>query len=380
MKKLNRGWLFLAVSTLSLLLWWQGLPPAVSKPVVQLQSQPALEQVVPFGKPTKISLQAVGSTGQPLPDAQMQLRLLTPPKTPWLTSDFPIVEGTTLLELNAPAPGGTLRFEQTLPIRGQYQLEVQVAPRVPGAFPAFAQTLQFSIPENPIKYRNLAILVTILLLVGFGGGWVLAGNQQTRPGEIVPERVRLVLSGAIILAIAVLLIVNLSAERASSHSSGEHGGGSASLAANAEHQSGDILARLSGDQQATVGKMATQTVEVRNAVTDSPVTNVRVRVQAIALEDKEVMFAYEGQPDANGQLTWQEQFFDGAPHRVSAEVMPVQGAEGEFQPFQVSHEVEVAAIAPPLSVRLITLFYFTAVFAVGLMVGLFWHRRPRLRV
>lgn len=380
MKKLNRGWLIWALSMLTLLLWWKGVPPAVSQPTVQIQSQPALDQVIPFTEPTKFSLQAVNPAGQPLSDAQMHLRLLAPPKTPWLSSDFPIVEGTTLLELEASAPNGRMQFEQTLPIRGQYQLDMQVAPGVPGAFQAFEQTLQVSIPENPVKYRNLAILLTILLLVGFGGGWVLAGNQQARSGEVASEPVRLLLSGAILVAIAVLLIVNLSAEQASSHNSVDHGGKLASSTDLAEEQSGEIIARLWGDQQVAVGKTATQTVQVRDAVTDNPVTNVILKVQAIALEDQAVMFAYQGQLDANGQLTWQEQFFDGAPHRVSAEVMPAQGSGQKFQPFQVSHEVEVQAIAPPIYVRLITLFYFTAVFAVGLIAGLFWHRRSRLPV
>lgn len=119
-------------------------------------------------------------------EAEAQVSLLTPSKTPWLTSDFPIVEGTPLLTFTDVAPAGELTFEPVLPIRGQYQMEVAVTPRVTGAFEPFEQTLTFSVPENLVKYRNAAILVAVLLLAGLGSGWVLAAPavQQSQGVEV----------------------------------------------------------------------------------------------------------------------------------------------------------------------------------------------------
>ena len=105
-------------------------------------------------------------------------------------------------------------------------------------------------------------------------------------------------------------------------------------------------------------------------------TNVRVGVESVALESNALMFAYQGTLDNTGKLIWQKQFFDGAPHSVTATVTPVENSSREFTPLQVSQEIEVEGIAPPLLVRLISLLYFTLIFVVGLSTG-FWVKRRK---
>ncbi len=186
MKKRNTALLFAAISVVSLTNWLLPSPSVASSPTVQLKTEPSLDKVLPSSEPVKLTLQAVDAQGQLLSNANLQLQLLTPAPTPWLTSDFPIVEGTKLLEFNATAPSGKSQFEQVMPIRGTYQLQAKVTPFVAGAFKPFEQTLTFSVPEKPVKYRNVAILAAILLVAGFGGGWVIGGKQTIEPGEIAP--------------------------------------------------------------------------------------------------------------------------------------------------------------------------------------------------
>ncbi|MGK7894996.1 MAG: hypothetical protein AB4372_15595 [Xenococcus sp. (in: cyanobacteria)] len=71
-----------------------------------------------------------------------------------------------------------------------------------------------------------------------------------------------------------------------------------------------------------------------------------------------------------------EKIFDGAPHSVTATVSPVENSSEQFEPLQVSQEIEVEGIAPPLVVRFISLFYFTLIFLVGLTAG-FWGRKSK---
>jgi hypothetical protein len=366
MKNLKYVGLALVASFVCVFLWFNPLPSQASQPTVQVQTEPALSQVVPDEAPVRIALQAVDATGQPLSNVGFQLQLLTPAKTPWFTSDFPIVEGTKLLELNAKAPSGKLEFEQVMPIRGNYTLKAQVTPLAAGAFKSFEQSLQLSVPENAVKYRNAAILIGILILAGVGSGWVIGGNQTVQDGEVAPQPIRLLLSAATVVAIAVLLFVNISAELASAHSSGE------TLAATAPsvRRSQDLEIRLLGDRQATVGQLANQTIQVVNAKTGNPELNVIVNAKSIALEDNKQMFAYQGRTDEQGQLTWNEQFFDGAPHQVVAEVTPPNGIA-----LQVSHEVEVEGIEPPLYIRFISLGYYTGIFVLSLLAGIWFHRR-----
>lgn len=353
------------------LVWLSKLTPAVSQSTVQLQTTPPLEEVIADDTVVKFQLQAIDTNEKPLADANLKVRILAPAKTPWFTSDFPIVEGTELLELEAIAPQGNLAFEQVLPIRGNYTVEVAANPQVTGGFESFQQSLTFSVPENAVKYRNFGILAVILLGVGFGSGWIVGGDRTVREGEIAPQPVRMLLSGMTVVAIAVLLLVNSRAEVAASNL--EISAVADSVAAVAQNEA--IQVELLGDTQAVVGRSATKAVKITNP-NGEPTTDVRVDVKSVALESDALMFAYQGTPDATGKLIWQEQFFDGAPHRVTATVTPVATASEPFEPLQVSQDIEVEGIAPPLLVRFISLLYFTLIFVVGLIAG-FWGRRHK---
>lgn len=150
------------------------------QPSVRLVTNPPISQVLPFKadtatppSPVHFTLQAVDGVGEPLENASIRLQLLTPPKNPFFPTDFPVVEGTELLDIAAVASQGKLQFQQMLLIRGTYKLLVDVTPLTGNTFSPFRQTLTLSVPEHGVKYRNFGILAVILLLVGLGGGLVL---------------------------------------------------------------------------------------------------------------------------------------------------------------------------------------------------------------
>ncbi|MBR8828392.1 MAG: hypothetical protein DSM107014_10925 [Gomphosphaeria aponina SAG 52.96 = DSM 107014] len=364
MRKNKYGSLTLMVIFVSLMIWLWKSTPVVSQPTVKIQIEPPLEQVIPDATLVKFQLQALDASGGIYNDALIGVHISAPRKTPWFTSDFPIVEGTELLALEAYAPKGKLEFEQVLPIRGNYELAVTVTPEVTGSYAPFEQSLKINVPENPVKYRNFAVLAVILLTIGAFSGWILGGDQTIAATEIAPQPVRMLLSGVTLLAIAALLLVNFSAEmaEATSHSHPETGEVISSSPRIEKNETMQL--EILGDTKAVVGKLATQTVKITNPSTGEPITDVQINLQSVANESNGLMFAYQAMPDLNGQFTWKEQFFDGAPHIITANVMQLQ----------VSHEIEVEGIAPPLSVRLISLLYFTLIFVVGLSAG-FWGKR-----
>ena len=356
------------------------------KSSVRVTTEPPISQVLPFEaeaftplgsnqapSPVRLTLQAVDVNGQPLENAQVHLQILTPPKNPWFTTDFPIVEGTKLLDIEAIAPQGKLQVQQTLPIRGTYKLLVNVTPTVTNAFTPIQQTLTLAIPENQLKYRYLAILVAILLIVGLGGGLVIGGKQQIKPGEIAPQQVRLLLSGLVVVAIASLLIVNISAEMAESHAHESPHAYQMQTTPDVVNSSG-LKLQISGDNHALVGKVANLQVQAIDTKTNQPATDVVFNVKTTQLEDNWQAFAYQGIPDSSGKLAWQQQFFDGATHKLEVEVSPQPNTARQFQPFKANLEIEVESVAPPLGVRLIGLAYFTGIVVVGLAIGL-WLRR-----
>ena len=232
-----------------------------------------------------------------------------------------------------------------------------------------------------MKYRNFGILVTILLIVGVVGGLAIGERQQLQLGEIAPQRVRLLLSGAIVVAIAALLFVNVSAEIAQSGMSMPMSHMSEPTPSSEQPstiQSGELQLRLSGDVSATVGQPANFQVNVIDPKTSQPVADVFLKIQATQLEDNWLAFAYQGVPDPTGNFKWQQQFFDGAPHKIEVEVAPQANAARQFQPFQVAKTIEVEGVAPPLSVRSIVLAYLTGVVVVGLLLGI-WLRRNKVK-
>ncbi|MCG9890420.1 MAG: hypothetical protein MH252_05040 [Thermosynechococcaceae cyanobacterium MS004] len=379
MSKFKRSLLIGIISLMGVVLYgWVGVSQS-RQPSVRLTTRPAISQITPFEAeatdrqmPVELTLQAVNQSGQPVENAKLHLQMLTPAKTPWFTTDFPISEGTTLLEMEAQAPKGELKLQQMLPIRGTYKLQVNVTPVAPNAFAPFQQTLTLAVPENGVKYRNLAVLVILLLTVGLGGGWVIGSKQPIQPGELAPQRVRLLLSGLIVMAIAVLLFVNISAELAQSQRSMAVSHGTEELPAARQPAMlnvQELEMKLSGDTDSTVGQLTSFQVRVMDTKTKQPATDVGLRVTTTQLENNWVLFAYQGIPDRTGTLAWKQQFFDGAPHSIEVTAIPQKETQRSLQPLQVSQNILVEGVAPPFLTRLISLAYFVGIVVVGLLIG-----------
>jgi hypothetical protein len=356
-----------------------------SQSQVLLTTNPPLAKILPFEagtdreqSPVKFTLQAVDAGGKLLNNALIKLQISTPPPNPFLTTDFPIVEGTKLLEMEANAPNGKLEFEQMLPIRGNYQIQVNVSPLVANAFGSYQQTLNLNVRENPVKYKYFAIIAGILLSLGLLGGWVIGGQGEMKEGEIAPQSVRLLLTALTVVAIVTLLFINITAEVAEAHSDGhEH---KTEKIAPSINQSQGMEIKITGDKMATVGKLANLAFEVKDSATGAAIKDVGLRVKAIALEDNLTVFAYEGFPNSEGKLMWREQFFDGAPHKVEVEAISLPESPRQFSAVKVGQFVEVEGIAPPMYIRLIGLFYFTAIVGIGMAIGLLIQHKRELPV
>jgi hypothetical protein len=338
---------------------------------VLLTTNPSLEKILPFEagtdreqSPVKFTLQAVDAGGKLLKNALIKLQISTPPRNHFLSTDFPIVEGTRLLELEAAAPNGKLEFEQMLPIRGNYQIQINVSPLVANAFASYEQTLNLNVRENPVKYKYFAVIAAILLSLGLLGGWVIGGQEEIKDGEIAPQSVRLLLSALTVVAIVTLLFINITAEVAEAHG-------------DAHNHTNE---KITGDKMATVGRLANLAVEVKDSTIGAAIKDVGLRVKAIALEDNLTVFAYQGFPNAEGKLIWQEQFFDGAPHKVEVEAISLPESSRQFPAVKVAQLVEVEGIAPPMYIRLIGLFYFTAIVGMGMAIGLLIQHKRELPV
>lgn len=348
------------------------------QPMLRLTTDPPLSQIRPFEaeahtpqSPVRLTVEAMDATGQRLQNSRLHLTLLAPSKTPWFPTDFPLVEGTTVFDIEAEAPTGVMQIQSMLPIRGTYQLQTSVVSSEVEAIAPVQQTFPLAIAESAVKYRNFAILAVILLAVGFGGGWIIGDRQPTQPGATVPERVRLLLSGAILVAIATLLVLNFMAGAANSHS--DHA--PVSPTAPASQSEAGIRANIIGDRGAIVGVPASLAVEVLDAQTQQPIQDVNLDIAIAPAGEDWVALAFQAMPDTTGTLAWQYQFFDGTPHLLDVVISPQPNSARSFAPIHLSQVIDVEAVEPPLASRLLVLGYLTSLVGAGFGAGFALRRR-----
>jgi hypothetical protein len=66
----------------------------------------------------------------------------------------------------------------------------------------------------------------------------------------------------------------------------------------------------------------------------------------------------------------EQQFFDSAPHNPEVNVSSQPQAKDQFLPLKIFKRIEVAEVAPLLSIWLIVLTDFTSLIILGLLFGL----------
>jgi hypothetical protein len=292
----------------------------------------------------------------------MQIKLVTPEPNPWISTDFPIVEGTELLSLEVPAAQGVVEFEQMLPIRGTYQVFVKVLPMDDAvATPLIEKVLTVDVPENPVKFRNFAILAGLCTLVGAIGGFFISQPQGRLATLGIPESVRLLLLGLTLTAMATLIFINVSAEFQGGHSSmagmvnDTLSMNAPSMAQNKEH-----VLNLDGAKEARVGTAESFQARLTDRRTGQEIPSA-FEVAVINTENNWKLFSI-ATPVAN-HLRWRQQFFDGSDHRIEVQTPP----HTKQLALTTKHAVSVEGIAPPVSVRLKALAYLTGFVALGLL-------------
>ncbi|MGL5034494.1 MAG: hypothetical protein ACRC6M_11910, partial [Microcystaceae cyanobacterium] len=347
--------------------FWQSPVFSQSPPAsVQWVTEPTLETVRPLAhEPVQITLKAVAKTGKPLENAQIHLILFTPAPTPWFSTDFPWVEGTTLLDLTQTTRTGEVTFEQIFPIRGDYRLQVKVTPLIANTFQPFEQTLVWAIAEKEIRYRNYALLLVLLLFIGAVGGWVIGTKDSVQAGEVAPQKVRLLLSSATIIAIAVLLFINITAEAGSSHTEHNLIKQNSSLANT--QKNAQLSLELIGSNEAMVGQLVPLTVAVKNTQNSQGIADQVINIQTKQLEHEQITFAIQGRTDAAGKFQWQQQFFDGSPHQLTVNLL--SSPANSQTSLQVEKAIAVEGLEPPLIRRIISLGYMILVLILGFSGG-----------
>ena len=255
-------------------------------------------------------------------------RLWAPQSEGFFRTDFPLVEGTELIDMAVRAPDGKLAWNYAFPIRGIYRLELKA---VDADGTAVARTVLLEVNEDWTKWVFLLTFLVLLFILG-----VFAGRVFTR------ER-----SWSTQLLLGLL--------------------GSLMLSSGA-----DAVADLESKIVITpprVGSLST----IEWSVTDpglSRVEDVLLTLKVTQLEKNRTLFGLSRLP-SQGHFKFDYQFTDASPHRI--DVVAVLDSGEEI--VATTQTVQVTSPDPTLEDRLRPVILSVLVVMAGLMTGRLSRRR-----
>jgi hypothetical protein len=292
------------------------------------------------------------SDGSPVPAARLRIRLQAP-ETPWLAStDFPVVEGTTLLDHDLNLQGGVHAFQFVPPIRGSYTLSASVEP-LPGgiSFAPIQKSWTTTVRESADRKKNLAILLTILVVVGGISGFMIGRASRT-------------------MALAALLLMVWPPSPVKAHGSHQHSKPAPAPLQAEDTQDGDRIDLRILSSEARVGELTAIEADYRD--TQGHLKPARFRLEVTQLEHDQLVFATDIAA-SNGSMSWQGQLFDGSTHRVTVTAAPIHAAPDQ-KPARAERDLEVTGVAPPLLAVVKSLGFLLLVTAAALLIGILMGR------
>ncbi len=318
---------------------------------VKITSTPPQQQIRPDLDLAQVTVQVLHQ-GQPLTAGHVRAKLTSPTRTSWLSTDFPIVEGTALLDLASDLQQGALTFAYLFPIRGIYTFDLTVSSNPDG--PAFSPTTirqLFQLAENPAEVRNTWLLVGGLLLLGVIAGMIFARSAAAQEALLLAGLMALVSSGFIWPYLFSSIATATPNDNRQHVAQGDNGW-------NLEVHS---------TPTATVGQLAPfEVVLKQNDTVFSDPTQTSIVLHHV--EDDKAVFQATTYAQA-GQTAQKIQFFDGAPHTVTITAQPSE--QPQVPPLQAVVEMDVKGLQPPMAVKIRTLSLLIGVLIAGMAGGFF---------
>jgi hypothetical protein len=287
-----------------------------------------LELLYPYSDPATLTLLVTGTDGKPMAQGWVVIRLDAPDPGRFFSTDFPLVEGSRLLDMSLLLRQGKAEWKYLFPIRGHYRLTVEYA--APDGRKA-SKTFTLAIREHKQKWFFLGIFSLALFAVGAVAGRVFTASRSKRK-----------ITACLLLSLGSLVTV-------------------VSPAVAQEVERGRYFGWLEIDP-ATVGMPSA--VRWRLAGGEkADGRSVLLTLTIVHLEKGKTVFSVERLPVA-GEFAADFQFADGAEYRVSAIAYVTPG-----QMLRTEQNITVTGVEPPARAMIPAIGFFLVVIALGLGVG-----------
>jgi hypothetical protein len=301
---------------------------------VQLKISPPLSELRPFQKPATFSLAVFTADNGPVEQGWVTIQLDAPKPGRVFSTDFPIVEGSRLLEMRLPITQGRVEWRYLFPIRGEYRMTVE---GMSSDGKKFEKLFRFKVRENEKKWIVLGALTAGLFCFGLVAGRVFTPPKRREIRDVTAY---------------VFVIVGSFA--------------SWNVAAAAKDGGSPYVLRLEVEP-AIVGKTSRIHWSLnRDGSTKNVLATLSLTITH--LEKGETVFSVDRLPVA-GEFVMNFQFADGAEHRVTA-IATIAGG----QMLRTEQSISVNGVEPPMRAMIPVIGFFLAVIGLGLAVGR-WSRR-----
>lgn len=350
------------------MLLFSGMPAKASAAdgsrIVVEQTQPTLALIPQEGE-VALRISTLDKLARPQPTL-LTLSLLAPPTSPWASTDFPWVEGSTLSAYEIALVGGVHELQFVPPIRGRYTLNISAHPMGGGA-PLATLQYQLEIGENPTKMRHLGLMLSSIFALTVGIGTLLGRAYSSR----------LLAGQSGVLSTFLLLVpaaVMFASQGARAHGPGHERATSSVEAAGALPDGSSFqLVIHSSTLNPKVGELQTLRGQVLHA--DGRTEPARYHLQLRQLEHDQVVFATV-LPGGSQGFVWQGSYSDGSAHQVVVEAHSL-GADSRLLA-RATLGVDVEALAPPWQATSKAMAVFLGVATFGLALGVLLGQRRAL--
>lgn len=311
-----------------------GTPVGAEGINIYFKTSPGTEQLRAGAETASLALLVAAEDGRPVQQGWVLIGLDAPVPGRFFSTDFPLVEGSRLVEVRLPLRRGKAEWRYLFPIRGEYRLTIAY---VTAEGIRATRTFKLTIREKETKWLVLGSFMSGLFLLGFIAGRIFSSREALRRP----------------VGVAFLLFLT---------------GFSAWGAYAGEQQAAQkkYIGRLE-IAPARVGQPALVRWRlVAEGAAEKPAAALTLIITH--LEKGKAVFAVEKVFVAE-EFSMKFHFIDGARYRISA-VGDIPGRRS----LRTEQEVSVTAAEPPAKAMAPALALFLLVIASGLIAGR-WSRR-----
>lgn len=298
------------------------------------KASPRFELLYPYSDPATLTVLVTGANGKPVPQGRVAILMEAPKPGRFFSTDFPLVEGSRLLDMSLPLRQGKAEWKYVFPIRGEYRLTVEFTAKDGSKT---NKTFPIEIHENKEKWFFLGIFTFALFALGVTAGRIFTA-RSSQTGQLT--------AGLLLLLGILMAAIQTAAAR--------------------EAERGGQFGWLEIDP-AIVGKPSKVRWRLANEAyaENQPVL---LTLTIVHLEKSKTVFAVERLP-VGREFALDFQFTDGAEYRVAAIASVIGG-----RTLRTERNVTVTGVEPPARTAIPAIGFFLVVIAVGLAVGR-WSRR-----